>query len=306
MTTLRRNRVDLHTHSRRSDGVLEPAELYLQMQAFGMRLVALSDHDTLSGYRELRAAGLGARPSAAGPQLICAVEINTLAWAVLARHGLGRDGEELHILGYGMDAEDAALEARLGRQRGARLARLEETVDCLRRHGASIDDELPGLLSAIGPHGHDALGRPHVARALVRAGHADSVDDAFERWLDHDRPCYVPREGMGPREAIEAIRDAGGVPVLAHSPAAPERSGVIAELQTWGLAGLEVHYRTFLPGTVARMAAFATGRGLLITGGSDYHGDTMSYAGAQHDTFVPADAGDRLLEAIAAARAGIG
>ncbi len=306
MTTPRRNRVDLHSHSRRSDGVLEPLELYREMQRFGMRLVALSDHDTLAGYRELRAAGLGDAPSPAGPQVIPAVEINTLAWSVLARHGLGRDGEELHILGYGMDPDDADLETRLQRQRDGRRLRLEETVECLRRHGASIDGEMPALLEAIGPHGHDALGRPHIARALVRAGHATSVDDAFERWLDHERPCYVPRVGLGPRDAIDAIRDAGGLPVLAHSPAAPDRGAVIAELQSWGLAGLEVHYPTYLPETVVRMASFAEERSLLATGGSDYHGDTMTYAEAQHATFVPDRAGERLLETIAAVRTGIG
>jgi predicted metal-dependent phosphoesterase TrpH len=301
VTSRRPNRVDLHSHSRRSDGVLEPADLYGKMARYGMRVVALSDHDTLAGYRELRAAGLGERPSRDGPQLISAVEINTLAGSVLRRHGMGRDGEELHILGFGMDPDDTAFEARLARQRDGRRVRLEATVECLRRHGASIDEQLPQILAAVGPTGHDALGRPHIARALILAGHADSVDDAFERWIDHGRPCYVPREGLGPRDAIEAIRAAGGLPVLAHSPAAPERPEVIDELKGWGLAGLEVHYRTFLPETVARMAAFAQERGLLATGGSDYHGDTMDYAESQAETWVPDEAAERLLEAIAAA-----
>jgi len=304
VTSRRPNRVDLHSHSRRSDGVLEPADLYGKMARYGMRVVALSDHDTLAGHRELRAAGLGERPSRDGPQLISAVEINTLAGSVLRRHGMGRDGEELHILGFGMDPDDAVFEARLARQRDGRRVRLEATVECLRRHGASIDEQLPQILAAVGPTGHDALGRPHIARALILAGHADSVDDAFERWIDHGRPCYVPREGLGPRDAIDAIRTAGGLPVLAHSPAAPERPEVIAELKDWGLAGLEVHYRTFLPETVARMAAFAKERGLLATGGSDYHGDTMDYAESQAETWVPDEAAERLLEAIAAVHVG--
>lgn len=302
MTSRRPNRVDLHTHSRRSDGVLEPTDLYARMARYGMRVVALSDHDTLAGYRELRAADLGTRLSPDGPQLISAVEINTLAGSVLRRHGMGRDGEELHILGFGMDPDDDAFESRLALQRDGRRVRLDATVECLRRHGASIDEQLPQILAAAGPTGHDALGRPHIARALILAGHAESVDDAFERWIDHGRPCYVAREGLGPRDAIEAIRDAGGLPVLAHSPAAPERPEVIAELQDWGLAGLEIHYRTFLPETVAAMAAFAQERGLLATGGSDYHGDTMDYTQAQAGTWVPDEAADRLLEAIAASR----
>ncbi len=306
MTSRRPNRVDLHTHSRRSDGVLEPTDLYARMKGYGMRVVALSDHDTLAGYRELRAAGLGERPSPEGPQLIPGVEINTLAGSVLRRHGLGRDGEELHILGFGMDPDDTAFESRLARQRDGRRIRLEATVECLRRHGASIDEQLLHILAAVGPTGHDALGRPHIARALIMAGHADSVDDAFARWIDHGRPCYVPREGMGPRDAIEAIRAAGGLPVLAHSPAAPDRPEVIGELRSWGLAGLEVHYRTFLPETVARMRLFAKERGLLATGGSDYHGDTMDYAETQAGTWVPGEVADRLLDAIAAFQADAG
>lgn len=305
MTTPRRNRVDLHTHSQRSDGIKAPLELYAEMRRCGMALVALSDHDTLAGYRDLRQAGSGAEASPAGPHLIAALEINTLAWDVFARHGLGRDGEELHILGYGVDADDPVLEERLHRQRTARHGRLLATIDCLRAHGAPIDHEVPELLASPGPAGHDSLGRPHVARALIRAGHASSVDDAFARWLDHGRSCYVPREGMGPRDAIEAIREAGGLPVLAHSPEAPEHTPVINELQDWGLLGLEVHYRTFPPHTVARLEAFATERGLLATGGSDYHGDEMTYAQAQSGTWVPDSVGQRLLEALSTAHAGV-
>jgi len=115
----------------------------------------------------------------------------------------------------------------------------------------------------------------------------------------------VPREGLGPRDAIEAIREAGGLPVLAHSPAAPDRPEVIAELQGWGLAGLEVYYRTFLPEIVARMATFAAERALLATGGSDYHGDTMDYAEAQAETWIPGEAAERLLEAISRVHAEI-
>ena len=110
--------------------------------------------------------------------------------------------------------------------------------------------------------------------------------------------CYVPRLGLGPRAAIEAISAAGGLPVLAHSPAAAERRAVLRELMDWGLRGLEVHYRTFEPETVARLSAFALDLGLLATGGSDYHGDTMDYATAQSRLWVPDAVGDRLLEAL--------
>jgi predicted metal-dependent phosphoesterase TrpH len=165
---------------------------------------------------------------------------------------------------------------------------------------AELGVPVEGVLD--GPLDIDALGRPHVARALVRAGFAESVDDAFDRYLDYGQPGFVPRQGIGPRDAIEAIRTAGGIAVLAHSPSAPDRPEVIDDLQACGLGGLEVYYRTFLPETVERMAAFARERGLLATGGSDYHGDTMDYAEAQATTFVPRAVGEALLDALAAPR----
>jgi predicted metal-dependent phosphoesterase TrpH len=293
MTTPRPNRVDLHCHTSRSDGVLPPLALYEQLRAAGMRLVAISDHDTLDGYRELRAAGLGETVSGAGPQLVAAVEINSIAdefpdlWEA-----------ELHILGFGVDPDDPAFETLLAAQRQARRVRILEMIERLRSLGMPIDEQLPVTL----PADVSSAGRPHLARALVMAGHAASVDEAMNGVLARGAPGFVPRRGIGPRVAIEAIRAAGGIASLAHFPGAPERLDVIDRLQDWGLAALEVHYAAFDPETVERMAAFAEVRGLLATGGSDYHGDTMSYAQAQAFTYVPDAVGDRLLEALATAR----
>jgi predicted metal-dependent phosphoesterase TrpH len=294
VTTPRRNRVDLHTHTRRSDGVLEPRELYRQMQAYGMRLVAITDHDTLAGYRELRTAGVGQAPSADGPQLLPALEINTVGEDLHRRFGLGRDGDEVHIVGLGVDPADPTMAETLRRQRAGRRARVALTLERLRALGMPVDDQL----GALGAEDDDSMGRPHVARAMIAAGYAETVEDAFARHLGHGAPGYVPRQGIGPREAIEAIRMARGLPVLAHSPAAPEHAGAIGELQSWGLAGIEVYYRGFLPETVAIMEAFAEARGLLPSGGSDYHGDAMDYATAQATTFVPDQVGERLLAAL--------
>jgi 3',5'-nucleoside bisphosphate phosphatase len=294
VTTPRRNRVDLHTHTQRSDGVLPPLQLYEQMRAAGMWLVAITDHDSLEGYRAIAAAGLGGEAGPAGPQVVPGVEINTIGGDLTTRDQLGREGEELHILGYGINVDDPAFRAIRHHQREARRARIARTLERLRELGMPVDQFLDADLSA------DALGRPHVARALISAGHAASVDDAFEHYLDWGRPAFVPRAGIGPQEAIQAITAAGGLAVLAHAPAAPDRPELMDVLQGWGLAGLEVYYRTFLPGTVARMRAFASRRGLLATGGSDYHGDTMSYAAAQATTFVPDVVGQALLAAIGA------
>jgi len=294
MVTPRRNRVDLHTHTDRSDGVLSPRQLYDDMHAFGLRLAAVSDHDTLAGYRELRAAGLGRGAEPDGPQLIPAVEINSIADRELREMGVQLEEGELHILGFGVDADDERFEERLAAQRDSRKTRLLLIIEALRRLGRPIDDQMAPLLTE-----QEALGRPHIARAMVEAGHVGSVQEAFDLWIDRNGPAYVPRQGLATREAIDAINQAGGVCVLAHYPAAPEQPELIELLVGWGLRGLEVNYRRFEPETVERMTAFASERGLLATGGSDYHGDGMSYAEAQATTWVPDEVGERLLDALA-------
>lgn len=295
MTTPRRNKVDLHTHTDRSDGVLPPAKLYADMRTFGLRVAAMTDHDTLAGYRQLRDAGLGAAPSAAGPQLIPAVEINSVADEELIRRGVELEEGELHVLGYGVDADDPQFEQCLATQREGRRTRLLLIIEALRGLGKPIDDEIAPALAS-----EEALGRPHIARAMVRAGYVASVDEAFDHWIDRHGPAYVPRQGLRSREAIDAITSATGLAVLAHYPAAPEQPDLIDLLVGWGLRGLEVHYRRFLPETIRQAAYFAAERGLLATGGSDYHGDGMSYAEAQATTWVPDGDADSLLAALAA------
>jgi 3',5'-nucleoside bisphosphate phosphatase len=293
VTTLRRNTVDLHTHTARSDGVLEPLELYEQMRRWGSTLAAITDHDTLAGVHELLAAGCGS-VGTTGPRLIVGVEINTMVdEEIVAVGGSEERLSELHILGLGVDGGNRMLTATLQRQRAARRSRVAMTLSRLRDLGMPVDDHLPQVDGGI-----DSLGRPHVARALVAGGHADSVQDAFTRYLVPGTPAYVRRQGIGPRAAIEAIVGAGGVAALAHSPWAPDEPAVIDELAHWGLRALEVHYRHWDDERIERLGAFADERGLLRTGGSDYHGDTGSYAEAQSSVYVPAEVGERLLEAL--------
>jgi hypothetical protein len=313
VTTPRRNQIDLHTHSTRSDGVLTPLELYAAMRDYGMRLVALSDHDTLAGYRELRATGLGKAASVEGPQVIAALEINAVVGSEL-----GADfAAEIHILGYGVDPEDVAFEQLLARQRALRRTRFELALERLRAAGMPVDDVIDRVIGTTPPPVADAadegsLGRPHLAQALVLKGYAASVDDAFIRLVGRGGPGFVPKQGMGPRQAIESIRSAGGLAVLAHFADAPERSDLIDRLVAWGLEGLEVFYggvgHGFEPQRVSSLVAFARERGLLATGGSDYHGHPMddgrpvTYAAAQALTNVPDEAGEALLERLTSSR----
>jgi predicted metal-dependent phosphoesterase TrpH len=296
MTTQRRNQVDLHTHTARSDGVLPPVALYAQMRAWGSTLVAITDHDTLAGARELLAGGLGG-PASDGPAVIVGVEINTsLDGTVRPLVETLGETAELHILGLGVDPDDGIFEALLERQRAGRRERLELTLARLDELGLPVRDRLPEV-----PGGIDALGRPHVARALVSAGHAESVDDAFRRYLEPGRAAYVRRSGIGPRAAIEAIVAAGGIASLAHSPWAPQEVGVIDRLRDWGMRAIEAFYPGWDEPTVAAVVALAEDRGLLTTGGSDYHGDRGDYATAQAAIGVPSEVGERLLAALAGA-----
>lgn len=281
--------IDLHTHTRRSDGVLEPADLVAQAAAAGVRLLSITDHDTLAGYRALRAARDGVP---AGLDLLPGVEIN----AVVARRNELWEGE-LHVLGFGMDPDDGAFEATLAGQRDQRRQRFERIVTRLREIGMPIDAEV----AAIDPGTDDALGRPTIARALIATGRASSVEDAFRRWLGRGMPAYMPRDGLGPAEAIAAIRAAGGLPVLAHFSEARERIATVRELVGHGLAGLEVHYRSFDRRTIASVAAVAQELRLVATGGSDYHGDLGSYSETHAELWVPPEVGDAVRQALAQA-----
>ncbi len=281
--------IDLHTHSTRSDGVLPPAVLARDAAAVGVRLLALTDHDTLAGSRELLARGV---PD--GLELIPGVEINTLT--PLAA-GLGEG--EVHILGLGVDVEDESFEATLAAQRDQRRIRFERTLVRLRELGYPVDE----AAAQLGHTHEDALGRPTVARLLVETGHASSVQDAFSRLLSHGRPAYVPRGGLDPTAAIRAIERAGGIPVLAHFSEASERLDVVRELIERGLGGLEVYYAAWNAETVERVRRVAESLSLVPTGGSDYHGDTGSYADAHAALWVPAAVGESIHRAIERAAA---
>jgi hypothetical protein len=279
-------RADLHLHTTVSDGAYTPAQVAELARRSGLAAIAITDHDTLAGVRELRANG----DIPDGLDVIPGIEINTVV----------RDRDhvlegEVHILGIGVDPDDDALEAALATQRDARRLRFEKMAGKLRDLGMSIDAALETLPATTD---EDALGRPRVARALIAAGHAESVEDAFTRHLSRGRPAYVPREGLGPREAIGAIRAAGGLASLAHYSEAADHLDWIVELIEMGLNGLEVHYRAFDPDTVRAMRRIATDHRLVWTGGTDYHGDRETYAEAHAQLWNPPEVGEGIRRAL--------
>jgi predicted metal-dependent phosphoesterase TrpH len=282
--------IDLHTHTSRSDGLLPPADLVAAAAAAGIRLLAITDHDTLAGVREVLAAGL----APGGIEVMPGIEINAV---VGDRPGLIES--EVHVLGLGVDPADDELEAALAAQRGARRVRFDRMIQRLRDLGFAID----GALEALPPtDDDDALGRPRLARALISLGAATSVEDAFNRWLSRGRPAYVPRDGLGPVEAIRAIRGAGGLPSLAHFSEAPRLRSLVAELHEAGLGGIEVFYRSFDQPTVDAVGNVARELGLVATGGSDYHGDLETYAEAHAALWVPPSVEAPLRAALAASK----
>ena len=268
---------DFHAHTTRSDGVLEPAELVRQAGAAGIRLFAIADHDNLAAYRELTAPD--SAPLPAGLELVPAVEINAIT--------RGMDLEvldgEVHVLGIGVDPFDEAFEMALVAQRDARRIRFFATVERLREIGLPVDAQV----AALDLRDDDALGRPTLARALMAAGLAESVEDAFQRILGHRRPGYVARTGLDPFEAITAIRAAGGLASVAHFAAAHEHMPLMRVLVDAGLNGLESHHRSFNAGQRNDVGGVARRLGLVETGGSDYHGDLGPYADTHAELVMP-------------------
>ena len=250
--------VDFHCHTDASDGTLAAADLLGAMRARGVGICAITDHDTVAAY------DTPAVTSEALPRLLSGVEINTT---------YGRD--EVHILGYGFSLAPASpLRATLEANRISRRVRVESMVGRLRESGYPLDleDVLREARGAV------SLGRPHVAKALVRRGYARDVERAFRVLLGRGRPGYVPSDHIRPHDAIAAIAAAGGIAVLAH-PGRLCDEGVIPELVEAGLAGLEVFYPAHGPGQTAHFRDVAKRHHLVMSAGSDFHDVRWNVAG---------------------------
>ena len=264
--------IDLHTHSLRSDGALSPKDLVLRGAARGVRIQALSDHDTLSGVADAVATGRGA-----GVRIIPATELNTESeWG------------DAHVLGYFVDPADTALEERLRWLRENRGRRVELMVEKLNSLGYAITLDRVLEIAQGG-----ALGRPHIAQALFEKGYVRTFDEAFDTLIAKDSPAYVSRIGLTPLEAVELVRAHRGVPSLAHPGTVNGLDELLPRLVAAGLAGIEAYYPEHSPSFVARCLALARVHRLVPTGGSDFHGRSEhgSDLGA---TFVPVETIDAL------------
>lgn len=270
-------RIDLHTHSTASDGLLAPDALVRFAQEQGLDLIALTDHDTTDGIAEAQAEG-----QRVGVTVIGGIEINT---------DLPGGGGEAHVLGYYLDRDEPSFQRTLTILREARERRGERMVEQLRAEGLDISWERVRELA------QGTVGRPHVAHALVERGYASDVSDAFARWLSRGRPGYVTRLKLAPEEAVRFIRSARGVPVLAHPVGASDLEGtLLPALVDAGMLGLECHYGQYDDATVRHLLALAARYDLVATGGSDYHGPGM-HATPLGGHPVPPEAADQLRDA---------
>ncbi len=270
-------RADFHCHSTASDGLLSPSELVELAYEQGVRIMALTDHDSTEGVGEARRAAARYQDFT----LIPGVEMGT-----------DIPGGEVHLLGHFLDPDDPELRDTLRRLRDARLGRGRGMVERLRELGFDITWEQVQRFA-----GDGAVGRPHVAQALLEKGYVSTVTEAFEKYIGRSGPAYVEREKLPPAEAVATIVRLGGVPCLAHPGDLVDLDGILAGLKAAGLAAMEVFYKDYDPPTVERLLAAAQRFELIPLGGSDYHGlygEEEPFPGQMH-TPLPDESVEALL-----------
>lgn len=253
------SRADLHLHTTASDGQLAPAELVELACARALEAIAITDHDTIAGVAEAQAAAHGRLLVLPGIEL-----------------SAEDDGQDVHVLGYLLDAAAPGFQARLASFRDDRLTRAQRIVARLAALGCPIAWERVLALANGG-----AVGRPHIARALVEAGHVASMDEAFSRYLYTGGPAYVSRERLSPEAAVALIRGAGGAAVLAHPGLVAGYAPLVERLAAAGLDGVEVVHPKNPPDVRENLRALARRYDLVMTGGSDFHRPDEDILGGQ-------------------------
>jgi hypothetical protein len=256
--------VDLHSHTTASDGTLAPRELVRLAARHGVRVLAVTDHDSTGGVRE----ALDEARSLASLEIVPGLEINCDV-----------PGAEIHVLGYCVDWEAPWFQEFLAAQREERRRRVYRIAERLAELGLPIE---PDAVFALVKEG--SAGRPHVAQAMVDRGYVKSVREAFDRYLSRNGPANVPRRRLTPAEAVRIVRRARGVPVLAH-PGLANRDELIPELVEAGLLGIEAFYPEHSSGQITMYREMCARLGLVATGGSDFHGPRVG--GVKHPGVQP-------------------
>jgi 3',5'-nucleoside bisphosphate phosphatase len=267
--------VDLHIHSKASDGKFSPRDVVRKAASLGLRIISLTDHDTVSGVAE----ALGTAASFPGLRVIPGVEISTDV-----AHG------EIHVLGYFIDCGSPYLLSRLETMRNSRLDRAKKMVDKLAGLGMKIEWSRVEELAA-----GSTVGRPHVAQALMEKGYIGTFKEAFDRFIGRNGPAYVERDKMTPAGAAELIIRAGGLPVFAHPLTFDGYEAMTAELLSAGLVGIEAYYKYSSHDEISDILLLAQKHNLIPTGGSDFHGIEASEV-MMGGVEVPLESAERLLK----------
>ena len=281
---------DLHLHTTFSDGNLTPTQLVDLCASKGIRHAAITDHDSTEGIGE----ALTAARRHDDLEIIVGVELSTDV-----------PGSEIHLLGYFVDHEDPGLQGALSAFRDGREGRARRMVERL----AELDVPVSwGRVEELSDGG--AIGRPHIAQAMVEAGYVEYPKDAFDRYLGRNGPAYVERARLTPAEAVRMVVENGAVPVMAHptfsvpdmdDDGIAELHRILVELRGEGLAGVEVYYGRYEPDVVALLKSMAEELGLIPCGGSDYHASGNPGEARPGDVGPPVSS----VEALRAARAGL-
>jgi 3',5'-nucleoside bisphosphate phosphatase len=268
--------IDLHTHTTASDGRSAPADLAARAAASGVRVLSVTDHDTLGG-----CAAASRACADLGIEFVAGIEISSVL-----------HDEDVHVLGYFVSADSAPLRAFLDEQRTRRLDRIRHIVEQLNVLGMPLDAE-----AIVRPGVDDpsrSIGRPAVARAMVAAGYVASTGMAFDKWLSHGRPAYVPRLAASPLDVFSMIHEAGGVASLAH-PGLVDHDEWIPQFADAGLDAVEAYHPNHDDYDRARYLHFAERLGLAVSGGSDYHADESHGATGPGSVSLPREHFDGLV-----------
>lgn len=248
---------DLHLHSHYSDGDRSPDELVRRARSLGLSAVAITDHDTLHGQREALSAG-----ERYGLEVITGIEFS-----------IKEQGKSLHILGYLIDHANEELRNRaeyLGRER---LERARMIVCLLSDEGVAVPFE-----EVVAEAGGGRIGRPHIARILLRNGAVNNIQEAFDRYIGFGGPCHVPKTVLPLEEIIRLIRESGGVAVWAHPGQSIRRKSLLDRLLTSGVVGVEVWHPNHAAEMQGEILSAAREHGLICTGGSDFHFEEAMHA----------------------------